>query len=41
MAPLWGESTGHVFGEFFHKGSVTQNFDIFFDVRLDKQLNKE
>ena len=35
--PLWGESTGG----FPSQRSVTQSFDIFFDVRLNKWLNKQ
>ena len=37
LALLWGESTGYQ----FLKGPVTQNFDILFDVCLNKWLNKQ
>ena len=33
--PLWGES-----GEFPSQRPVTRNFDVFFDLRLNKRLSK-
>ena len=30
-----------VTGEFLTQRPVTQNFDVFFDLRLNKQLNKQ
>ena len=30
-----------VTGEFPHKGQVTQSFDVFIDLRLNKQLSKQ
>ena len=37
--PLCGEFTGHR-GEFPAQRPVTGSFDVFFDLRLNKQLNK-
>ena len=37
--PLDGEFTGH--GEFPAQRPVTQNFDVFFDLRLNKRLSKQ
>ena len=32
--------TGHLCGEFTAQGPVTRSFDVFFDQRLNKRLNK-
>ena len=37
--PLYGEFTGP--GEFPAQRPVTQRFDVFFDLRLNKQLSKQ
>ena len=37
--PLWGGSTGH--GRIPSQRSVTRSFDIVFDLRLNKRLNKQ
>ena len=37
--PLCGEFTGT--GEFPAQRPVTRSFDVFFDLRLNKQLNKQ
>ena len=37
--PLWGESTGHRW--ILLTKPVTQRLDVFFDLRLNKQLNKQ
>ena len=37
--PLWGEPTGHRW--FTLQRSVTRNFDVYFDLRLSKRLNKQ
>ena len=37
--PLWGEFTGP--GEFPTQRPVTQSFDVFFDLRLNKRLSKQ
>ena len=37
--PLCGEFTGP--GEFPAQRPVTQSFDVFFDLRLNKQLSKQ
>ena len=37
--PLCGEFTGH--GEFPAQRPVTRSFDVFFDLRLNKQLSKQ
>ena len=37
--PLWGEFTGHRWIPL--QRPVTQSFDVFFDLRLNKQLSKQ
>ena len=37
--PLWGESTGHRWSP--SQRPMGQSFDIFFDLRLNKQLSKQ
>ena len=36
--PFWGEFTGH--RRISLQGPVTRSFDVFFDLRLNKRLNK-
>ena len=36
---LWGEATGHM--DFRHREQVLRSFDVFFDVGLNKLLNKQ
>ena len=38
LRPLWGDSNGHRWIPL--KSPVTRKFDVFFDVRLIKQLSK-
>ena len=43
-APLWGEPTGHrwiLTGGFPSQRPVTRNFDVFFDLHLNKLLSKQ
>ena len=40
IGPLWGESTGHQM-VFIHKRPLMQSFDVFFDVGMEKLLNKQ
>ena len=38
-APLWGKP--HITGGFHHKGPATRSFDVCFDIRPNKRLNKQ
>ena len=39
--PLWGGSTGHRWIPFIRTSEVRWIFGVFFDLRLNKQLNKQ
>ena len=41
LYPSWWRQQKEIFAGLLCEGPVTQSFDVFFDVRLNKRMNKQ